>query len=69
MLSTLSVVQQIQQEINHKDNIFEDSHSTSNNSSQVQEFNIPEVRVNSPSRNFQSSKQTLSYSNVSVLYL
>ena len=53
-LSTFSVVQQIPQEIKHRDNI---SHSTSNDSTLAQEFDIPDKIVNSPSRNTQSSKQ------------
>ena len=44
-LSTLSVVQLISQETSHKDNISDDSSSTSNNSSQAQEFNILDVLV------------------------
>ena len=47
-LSTLSVVQQIPQETKQKDNI---SRSNSNNRSQAQEFNIPDVLVKRPSRN------------------
>ena len=42
MLSTLSIVQYILQETKHRDNV---SHSTSNNSSQEQEFNLPDVLV------------------------
>ena len=53
-LFTLSVVQQITQETKHRDNI---SRSTSNNSSQSQEFNIPDVLVNSPNLNTQSIKK------------
>ena len=56
-LFTLSVVQQIPRESNHRDFI---SRSTLNNSSQAQEFSIPVVLVNSPKRNIQSSKQGLS---------
>ena len=53
-LSTLRVVAQIiPQETKHRDNI-------SNNSTQAQELNIPDVLVNSPSCNTQSSKQGLS---------
>ena len=55
-LSTLSVVKQIPQKIRHRDNI---SRSTSNNSSQAQEFSVPDVIVNSQSPNAQSSKQGL----------
>ena len=36
--------------------ISDDSHITSNNSSEAQEFNIPNILENSPSRNTQSSK-------------
>ena len=58
-LSTPNVVQQIQQETKYKDNNSDDLCSTSNNSRQAQKFNIPDVLVNSPSRNTQSSKQGL----------
>ena len=53
-LFTLSVVQQIPQETKHRDII---SRSTSNNSSQAQEFNLPDVPTDSQSRNDHSSKQ------------
>ena len=56
MLSTLSVVQHIPQENKHRDNT---SHSTSNNGSQAQEFNIPDAFVNSLNRNTKSLKQGL----------
>ena len=58
-LFTLSVDQQIPQETKHRANI---SRCTSNNSSQAQEFNIPDVLENSLSHNTQSSKQALSLS-------
>ena len=67
-LSTLSVVQLISQETSHKDNISDDSSSTSNNSSQAQEFNILDVLVNSPSLSTQSSKQGVSRPSVMRLY-
>ena len=54
-LPTLSVIQQIPQEIKYRYII---SRSTSNNISQAQEFNIPDLLVNSPSRDIQSSKQS-----------
>ena len=44
-LSTLTVVQQISQKTKHRDNISNDSRSTSNNSSRAQEFNIPDALV------------------------
>ena len=59
-LSTLIVVQQISQETKHRDIISDKTGSTSNNSSQAHEFNIPDIIVNSPSRNPRSSKQGLS---------
>ena len=65
-LSKLTVVQQTPQEIKHSENI---SRSNSNNSSQAQEFNISDVLVNNLSRNTQISKQSVSLSNVTVLYL
>ena len=68
-LSTLSVVQQILKETKQWDNISNDSRGASNNRSQAQKFNIPDVHVNSPSCNIQSLKQGLSLSSVTVLYL
>ena len=65
-LYTLSVEQQIPQETKDRENI---SRRNTNNSSQAQEFNILDVLVNSPSRNTQSSKQGMSLSSVTVLYL
>ena len=47
-LSTFNVVRQIPQETKRRKNI---SRNLSNNSSQVQEFNVPDVLLNSPSRN------------------
>ena len=58
-LSALSVVQQIPQETKHRD-ISNASGSTSNNRSQAQVFHIPDLLVNSPSCNSQSSNQNLS---------
>ena len=69
MLSTLSVVQQIPQKTKHGDNISDDSRSTSNNSSQAQEFNIPDVVANSPSRNARCSKQSLSSERNTPLFI
>ena len=54
-LSTLSVVQQILMETKHRDII---PRSTSNNSSQAQERNLPEVLVRPPeSKNEPSRKR------------
>ena len=63
-LSTLSVVQQILLKTQRRDNISDDKRSTSKNSSQVQELNLPNVLLNSSSRNTQSLK-----SLVKLLYL
>ena len=68
-LSTLSVVMQIPQETKHRNNISDDSRSASNNSNQAQDFNIPDIFVNSPSHNTQSSKQDLSSQCDSPLFI
>ena len=59
LLSIFSKVRQISQEIKRSDNISDDLRRTSSNSGQAQDFNIPDVLVNSPSYNAQSSKQVL----------
>ena len=64
-LSAMSIIQQIPLETKYRDNI---SRSTSNNSTQADEFNISDVLVNSPIRNTQSSKRALSPS-VTLFYL
>ena len=58
-LFTLRVVQQIQQETKHKDNISDDSRSSTYNSSQAQKSNVQDVFVNSMSRSAQSFVATL----------
>ena len=68
-LSRLSAVQQISQETKHRDNISDDSRSTSNNSSQEREFNIPGVFANSSRRNAQSSKQGFSSEYNTFLFI
>ena len=60
-LSTLSVVQQISQETEHRDNISNESRSTSKNSRQAQEFNISDVIVKqSESQNSELKARCLS---------
>ena len=58
-LSPLNVVQQIPQETKHRDNASSNSCSTSNNSCEAQDFNIPVMLVNSLSHTTQNSKQGL----------
>ena len=65
-LSTLSVEQKIPQGTKHRYNISEDSCSTSSSSSQLQEYNIPDVLINSPNRNTQSK---VSSPSVTLRYL
>ena len=55
-LSPFSVIQRIPQETKLRDNISDGSRSISNNSSQAQDFIIPDILINSPNHKEQELK-------------
>ena len=68
MLSTLNVVQQIPQETKHRDNISDDSHSTSNNSSQAWRL-ISQTNLWTVRDTLFRVQSNVSHPSVTLLYL